>query len=233
MNKNYNLVLLKLEVNMRKISYILILLLISIVSGNTQPNGEMHISIGGIYPQGNYTAYADPGVTANLRWTVHMNQFGFLSGWLNINGSFFSSEEFYVELLDDPYYRGADERISEYAISLHTGLQIGSDSRQGAIRPRLAFGPGIYFFNTEDKLTIPGLEEPYDINNETQVKFGWRAFAGLDLFVNSRWGFTFDFTYDHVLSLDHIWQVESADKIVKIGQTARFNSYSAGVVLSF
>lgn len=218
---------------MKIISYILVFIVIMTLSGFAQPDGEMHISVGGIYPQGNYVAYADPGITANLRWTIHMNQFGFLSGWLNVNGSFFSSEEFYVELLDDPDYRRATERISEYAISFHTGLQLGSGSRQGAFRPRVGFGPGIYFFNTEDKLTVANLEEPYAIDNETQVKFGWRAFAGLDIFVNSRWGFTFDFTYDHVLSLDHIWQVESADKVIKVGQTARFNSYSAGVVLSF
>ena len=159
---------------------------------------------------------------------------GFLSGWVNINGSFFSSETNYVEIIGDPYFAGADERISEYSIALHTGLQIGSDSRRGAIRPRFGVGPGIYFFNTEDVLTVPGMEEAYDQTNETQVKFGWRAFGGVDFFFDTHWGVTFDVCYDHVLSLDHAWQYNALTNTVeKIGQTARYNSYSVGVVAAF
>ena len=75
----------------------------------------MNISAGGIIPQGNYVQYTDQGFTGNLRFNFRIQKAGFLSGWFDLNGSFFSSDESYVEIIDDPYYSGADQSISEYA----------------------------------------------------------------------------------------------------------------------
>ncbi|MDH3892592.1 MAG: hypothetical protein OEV49_16115 [candidate division Zixibacteria bacterium] len=193
--------------------------------------GELNLSIGGIFPQGNYAQFADPGFTGNFRLTFRVPGLGFAAGWVDGNFSHFSSDETYVEIIDDPYFAGADQRVSEYAVSLHGGLQIGADTRRGFFRPRVALGPGVYGFQTETVLTIPDVEEPLSDETESQWKLGWRGMAGVDLFFVTKWGLSFDFTYDHVLSLDHVDEYREGVGVVRTGRTARYLSYSIGVTI--
>lgn len=195
--------------------------------------GEIHVSAGGIYPQGNYVRYADPGFTGNLRFTAHVRGFGSTSGWVDLNGSFFSSDNSYVEVYDDPYISGADQRVSEYAFSLHAGLQLGAATRRGFFRPRAGVAPGLYIFDTETVLTVPGMDEPLSEENNSQVKFGWRGILGADLFFTPKWGVSLDITYDHVLNLDHAFVYQQPRGVIRVGKTARYHSYMVGIVIPF
>lgn len=195
--------------------------------------GELNISVGGIVPQGNYAQFADPGFTANIRATFRVPKLGFAAGWVDGNFSGFSSDESYVEIVGDPYYKGGDQRVSEHAMSLHGGLQIGLDTRRGFLRPRAALGPGLYLFQTSTVVTVPGVDEPWSDETKSQWKLGWRGMAGVDLFFYTQWGLSFDFTYDHVLSLDHVDEFQQGVGVVRTGRTARYYSYSIGVTIPF
>ena len=54
--------------------------------------GEIAISIGGTYPQGTFTRYADPGFMANYRQTIHAPVVEFFAFWFDISYVSFSSE---------------------------------------------------------------------------------------------------------------------------------------------
>jgi len=212
---------------------LLLAVLCQSAAGATAPRGELNFSLGGMFPQGNYTKYADPGFTMNLRGNFRVPGFGVLGGWIDGNASFFGSDESYVEVLDDPYISHADQTVSEYAISFHTGLQIGFDTRRGFLRPHVGLGPGLYIFNTETKLTIPDVEEPIEKDTESQLKFGWRGMVGVDLFFVTKVGVSLGFTYDHVLRLDHVDEYLSGGQLVRTARTARFQSYTIGVTIPF
>jgi len=197
------------------------------------PRGELNFSLGGMFPQGNYAHFADPGFTMNLTGNFRVPGFGVLGGWVDGNASFFGSDESYVEVIDHPYYSHADQTTSEYAISVHGGLQFGFDTERGFFRPRVGLGPGIYIFNTETKLTIPDVEEPLSEDTESQWKLGWRGVAGVDLFFVTKWGLSLGFTYDHVLGLDHIDEYVEGVGVVRKSRTARFQSYLIGVTIPF
>ncbi len=197
------------------------------------PIGELNISLGGMFPQGNYARYTDPGFTLDVRATFHIPKVGFAAGWVDASLAFFGSDESFVEVVDDPYIKGADQTVSEWTVSLHGGLQFGVDTRRGFFRPRAALGPGLYLFQTDTRLEVPGMEEPLSSESEGQLRFGWRGVAGVDLFFVTKWGLSFDFTYDHVLGLDHVDEYLPGGQLVRTARTARYQSYMVGITIPF
>jgi hypothetical protein len=197
------------------------------------PLGELNISLGGMFPQGNYAAFTDPGFALNLRGNFRIPGLGFAGGWVDGNVSFFGSDESFVEVVGHPYISHADQSVSETAFSLHGGLQLGVDTKRGFFRPRAALGPGLYIFSTSTELTVPDFEEPLSEDTDSQVKLGWRGVAGVDLFFVTKWGLSFDFTYDHVLGLDHVDEYQEGVGVVRTSRTARYQSYTVGVTIPF
>lgn len=211
------------------------LVLLVISSSSASAIGELSFSIGGVYPQGSYAQYADPGVNINGKGIFHIPSMELISGWIDLNFSEFSSEEtdiiVQVGNLADLL---ATQTISETAFSMHGGLQLGSDSRRGFFRPRAAIGPGFYVFSTTSSARFDDADEDFYSESETQTKIGWRGALGVDLFFRTKWGISLDFLYDHVVDLNHTLEFDQqSGALTKTGQAARFHSFMIGVVIPF
>lgn len=196
--------------------------------------GEVGLSVGGVFPQGNYAKYADSGPTALIRATMHIPGVEAFGLWGSLSGAFFSSdtEPGYVDFNGAVF--PAKQTTSEYVISLNLGLQLGSGTRYGAIRPRAAIGPGIYFFQTDRDLRLIDTEENLVEDAEGQAVFGWRGVLGVDLFpFSTRWGLNFSFVYDEVWNLQHERFINDNGDTVEISRAATFNTFMLGVVISF
>ncbi len=211
-----------------------ILVSLAISSGASAGSlAEFHFNIGAIDPQGDYSRYTDLGGTVNARLTGHLNRFKALSGWVNFNGSFFASDESRVRVSGDPYVTAADQTINEYAAALQFGPQLGSNSRGGFFRPYVGAGPGLYVFNTETTLDVPGFADHYAQYDDTQVRVGWHALGGADFLFNAKWGLSCEFNYDWVLNLDHSYEYDTGKKLVQVSKSARYFSFVVGVVIPF
>ncbi len=199
--------------------------------------GEVALSLGGTYPQGGFTRYADAGVLFNLRATIHTPVLEFVSTWVDISVVPFSrdvQQTFIVEqIVGGPtLFRPVEQVTSETMVAGHIGLQIANPTRRGLFRPRAALGIGLYSFQTDivwteelsDGTTTTLASEDID----TQTSFGWRGMLGADFFVSPQVGFTMDFVYDQVFNLR---QEEGPDAGNKL--TARFQGFSVGVVYMF
>jgi hypothetical protein len=197
------------------------------------PIGEFGGSVGVILPQGNFTRYSDPGFNAVLRFNLHPRPFPIASTWVDGCFSAFGSDESAVLLEGSSVAIPAKQSVSEYAASIHAGLQLGSWTRRGFFRPRAALAPGLYFFNTET--SIRPLDYDEDIYNEvnTQLRVGWRGIVGLDLFFNPKWGISLDFVYDQVLSLHHVNESDDSGNVQTTSQSARFQAFMIGAVVDF
>ncbi len=209
---------------------VLILILLPFGGKSKAENmNEYSVSAGITFPQGTFNKYTDNGFYGNIRYISHWDSFKALSGIANLSGSFFSSTTEDVLLTDGSYAR---KRISEYSGALHLGVQLGSDSRHSFFRPKAGLAGGLYFFNTETLLLSEYSDETvFAKDNQTQFRVGWRGIIGTDLFFTPKWGLSFEFTYDHVLNLHHTLVFDPDVGIKKVGQTARFNSYSIGLIL--
>ncbi len=196
-------------------------------------NAEFHFNLGAIDPQGDYQRYADLGPTVNARLTRHLNRFHALAGWVNLNGSFFTSDKTRVRITGDPYISAADQTINEYAAALQYGVQVGSGNRQGLFRPYTGIGPGLYLFNTETTLDVPVFEDHYAQYNDTHLKFGWHAFGGADFLLSSKWGLSCELTYDWVYKLDHSYEYDVGRRLIQVSKTAKYFSFVVGVVIPF
>jgi hypothetical protein len=196
-----------------------------LVASSTQAGliGEAGISAGGVFPQGNFNTYADAGPTFNIRANFHIPQAQMISGYVDLGGSFFQSdtEDIYVFVEGLGVY-WAKKNVNQYNLSLHAGLQLGSDTRRGAIRPRAVFAPGLYFFNTQTTATFEGDEEPFIDESNAQLRFGWRGVVGTDVFFTTKWGLSFEFVFDQVINLHH--------DLGDVSKSARFHSFMLGVV---
>lgn len=199
--------------------------------------GEIAVSVGGTYPQGSFTRYADAGVLINIRATIHAPVVEFASTWVDISIVPFSrdvQQTFSVtEIFNGPtIIRPVEQITSKTMIAAHIGLQIANPTRRGFFRPRVALGIGLYNFQTDvtweeeinDSTTITLASEDID----TQNSFGWRGMIGADFFVSPQLGFTTDFVYDQVFNLR---QEEGPDDGRKL--TSRFHGFSVGVVFMF
>lgn len=195
--------------------------------------GEAGLSIGGIYPQGDFAKYSDPGPAFLLRGNFRILKMEALSGWSCIGVNLFSSNKSEIVIDVDGYPVLAKKSIDEYGVTLHAGLQLGSSSRRGFFRPRAAVAPGLYLFNTE--LSIRPLDYDEDLveNNNSQVRFGWKAVVAADFFFSPKWGISAKFMYDHVLNLHRDIAVDDAGNTRVISRSARFQGFMIGVVIPF
>lgn len=198
---------------------------------------EMSIKTGITYPQGTFRKYSDNGLYGNARLIAHLNSFKAISGFADLSGSFFKSTEENGILFKsaDPYdirELNATKKTSEYSLALHIGTLLGSDSRNSFFRPKVGLAGGLYLFNTQTQLfdDLYLDEDPLAEDNQTQIRVGWRGIIGTDLFFTPKWGLSFEFTYDHVLNLHHTLDFLPGVGVYKVGQTARFNSYSIGAI---
>ena len=192
---------------------------------------EVSLSAGITFPQGTFNRYTDDGFYAHARFIAHLSSFKAISGFADLSGSFFKSTEDDVILTNGILYLDATERISEYSVALHLGTMVGSDSRNSFFRPKFGIAGGLYLFNTETLILNDAIsDEPLAEGNQTQLRVGWRGIVGTDLFFTPQWGLSFEFTYDHVLNLHHFRIVDPASQPTTVGQTARFNNFSIGVI---
>ena len=219
--------------------FIMVILLVIFTCGTINAGdaiGELGIHGGVIFPQGNFVRYADAGPAFILRANTHIPKFEAISGWFDVSGALFSEERESVSFDISNFIVDGELVTKQYSISLHAGLQLGSDSRSGVIRPRAALAPGIYYFSTETKFTrddMFGVEETLQLEKVDQVRFGWRGVIGSDFFLSTKWGISFDFVYDQVWNLHEVLAVNAAGQQVQRSQSARFNGYMVGVVIPF
>ncbi len=211
-----------------------LLLLIVESQIHSQTIGELGLTIGGIYPQGNYVKYAEPGFNATIRGNFRISGFEATSIWVDFNFSEFSRQTTDIDIIAGSFIVPGVQTISEQAFSFHTGLQLGSQTRRGFFRPRAAIGPGLFIFTTKTSVKQEGATEDLASDADTQVKFGWRGVVGAEFFFTTKWGITVEFLYDHVLNLNRTLEFDQAtNALVRTGQAARFNSYMIGVVFPF
>jgi len=193
--------------------------------------GEVTVGMGGVWPQGSFAAYGDPGPQFFGRVEVEIPDLPAAAIWLDVSFAIFSSETFRTEATADDIAFPVDQTTSQHALSFHTGLQLGSSSHNAFFRPRAAVGAGFYYFSTTVELRRADWysdEEPlYSETLDSQFRFGWRGIVGADFFVSSSWGISCEFVYDHVFGLNRIEGEQEAEK------TARFHGVTVGAVFSF
>jgi len=196
--------------------------------------GELHLGLGGTYPQGTFARYADPGFIANLRATVHIPNAEFVVGWLDFNYIMFAREnvESQGSMTVGPIttYFPVMEKYSEELYTGHIGLQLASTTRRGAFRPRAAAGIGFYRFNTDlvwEAELADTTTEVARLDLDDQLCLGWRGILGADFFFTPQFGASADFIYDHVFSVERIEGTEVVDR------TSRFLGFTVGFVYMF
>lgn len=193
--------------------------------------GEVGIAVGGVSPQGNFGTYADEGPTALIRASIHINQAPMFSGYLDLGGSLFSSQTEDVDVwIEGLGMYVAEKTVSQYNICLHAGLQLGSSTRRGAIRPRAVLAPGLYVFNTKTTVRMLDEDENFLDESDAQLKFGYRGILGSDFFFTTRWGISVAFVFDQVINLHHDHLYDQNGRLKQVSQSARFYSIMVGVV---
>ena len=218
--------------SIRPISTVLALLLLLPVSAATAADiqGDGALSVGASEPEGNFTHYAETGLTGIGRLSIHFPGAGMFSAWTTLTGALFDSESSDVDVFVDGYRTSAERTTTESGFALHGGLQLGSSTRRGFLRPRGAFGIGIWMFNTSLTYTMSGQEEPFIGESDTDWKFGWRANGGLDLFFRTSWGIALDVAYDHVFDMEHRIVVDDNGDSWDLSQPARYLTVTVGAV---
>lgn len=232
----------------RKIPFIVILILIA--GSNLSlagAFGEVALSVGGIFPQGSFTRYADPGGMLNLRGTVHIPDMEMIVAWADFGFAQFSRDEFEtykkVEILGgpDPFYVPITQITSEDMFTGHIGLQLASMTRRAMLRPRAALGIGFYVFSHDIEWKEDIGDTTVVIASETldsKTCWGWRATVGLDMFFSPQWGASFEMVYDHVFDLRQNEGIdETSDSRSRYtdvqDRTSRFNGFTIGVIYMF
>jgi len=124
-----------------------------------------------------------------------------------------------------------EKTISQTAWTIHAGLQLGSPTRLGLIRPRASISPGLYIFNIRTSYKFEDAQDNLYSDDDTQVKFGWRGAVGTTLFFSTKWGLSFDFIYDHVYKLHQLEGRNELGQYTITSTAADFQTYSVGVVI--
>lgn len=164
--------------------------------------GELDLAAGGKFPQGSFTDWADHGVSLRARTDLRPFKAREFSGWVDVDFTHFSThDEPVVAIVDDTLVFPAEQTTSQWAGSLHAGIQLGSGTRRGFFRPRAAIAPGMYFYNTSTTVRLLDTEDPFLTDELLQIRLGWRAVAGTDLYFVSQWGISLNFAYEAVWNL--------------------------------
>lgn len=182
------------------------------------PVGDLSILVGGLYPQDSFVHFSDDGPVFTGRCAFHIPGVPGLIPWLDLGGVFFRNTSGLTEDQTENLIVVAKENRDEWALYLHTGLQLGSPSRRGFFRPRASAGPGFYLFFLDRTLTLPGDVDPYYSKSISLGRAGWRGMIGSDFFFAQNWGVAVEFLYDQA------WNVEN-------GEDVRYAGFQIGVAL--
>ena len=212
------------------------LVVFSTSPGNTEEGvfGELHLGLGGCFPQGTYTTYADPGLIVDLRATLHLPYVEMFAGWIDFNFIGFKHENLETEgeidagnmIITFP----VRQTYSENLYTGHIGLQLANPTQRGFFRPRVGIGVGFYNFQTDMKweAELPDtLLEIAQMDLDNQTRFGWRGVVGVDLFFTPSVGLSGDFIYDHVFGVERVEGDHAVDR------TSRFYGFTIGIVYMF
>jgi len=195
--------------------------------------GELSLRGGAIFPQGDYARYTDEGGGAVVRMNIHVTEAQPISAFFEIGGNFYRDNETPTFYTADNIAVPAKKNESEYNLSLNLGIQFGTGSRHGFLRPRVSIGPGLYFFNTQTTYRPLDYDESLLENNDSQLRVGWRAAVGTGLFFSPKWGISFDFVYDHVVSLHRALDADEHGRVDTVSRPGRFQSYMIGIIIPF
>jgi hypothetical protein len=198
------------------------------------PKGEVTITIGYCSPQGEFASYSDPGPQFSIRGELEIPGAPFLSGWADFSYTLFEHDSFDTEIEVGDFSFPVTQTTKQDAVSAHIGLQLSSHSDNEFfryIRPRAALGVGIYHFDTSVSLnTDSDIGDDIVLDSDTLDSHtcgGWRGILGADLYFDPRWGVCIEFVYDNVFGLHR------RDGDLESDETARFQSFSIGAVISF
>ncbi|MFH1755987.1 MAG: hypothetical protein ABIA59_09815 [Candidatus Latescibacterota bacterium] len=196
--------------------------------------GELHLGLGGTFPQGTYARYVDPGFVVDLRGTIHIPNAEFLAAWVDFNYIIFAQEsiesEGKVTVGPITTYFPVMEKYSEELYTGHVGIQLASTTQRAAFRPRAGIGIGLYNFQTDLTWEAEFPDTTVKIANldlDSQTCFGWRAIMGADFFFTPQFGASIDFLYDHVFNVERVEGTEEVER------TSRFLGFTAGFVYMF
>jgi len=204
-----------------------------LLSAPASGGGELTAGLGGMWPQGTFAAYGDPGPHFLLRAEAEVPGFPALAGWISVDYAIFSSETLDAEATVGDITIPLEQTNEQDALSLHAGIQLGSSSHSAFFRPRAAVGVGFYYFSTDVELRHKdwsGESEDELLYREvldSQFRFGWRGILGADFYPTSKWGLFFEVVYDHVLDLNRIEGDTEAER------TSRYQGFTMGVVFPF
>ncbi|HWR83897.1 MAG TPA: outer membrane beta-barrel protein [Candidatus Deferrimicrobium sp.] len=199
--------------------------------------GEVAASVGGTYPQGTFTRYADPGWVGNVRATIHVPHVEVFAAWVSLSYVEFAREavktrRLLYEIEGGPtVYKPVDQTTKETMTAGHIGLQLATLTRHAFFRPRVALGMGVYYFRNDVEWTEEGVDSTVTLATvelDEQTVFGWRLLLGSDLFITTRIGLTAEFVYDHVFDLN---QTDGPSYDADL--TSRFHGFNVGVVYMF
>jgi hypothetical protein len=194
--------------------------------------GELNLALGARFPQGSFTDWADDGGSAWARINVRPFRSRAFSVWVDGDLTLFGfSSEPVVAIVDDTLVLPAQQDITQTSFSLHTGLQMGSKSTKAFFRPRAAIAPGIYFYNVNTSVRLLDTEEAFLSDDLLQVRFGWRAVAGTDLFFTHSWGLSLDFTYEAVWNVHHVAPSDAQGQSSSVDETARYIGFMVGLTI--
>ena len=189
--------------------------------------GVLSGSIGGIFPQANYAAFADPGLNACLQATYHPFPSRIFALWASGGLAVFSEKKAAVQLEIDGVSEWATRKINDRAYILHLGIRVGSQSCKAFLRPYISGGPGIYLFDTETKYKLVGQPEWSRVRHTTDTGFGWRGILGTDFYFSEKFGIRLECFFDKVYNLNS----QDDDKTNNLATS--FISYMIGVVVPF
>lgn len=189
--------------------------------------GVLSGSIGSIAPQGDYAAFADPGLNICLQATYHPLESHVFALWVSGSLAVFSAEDATVQLDIDGASEWADRQINDKAYIIHLGIRLGSRSYKPVLRPFVSAGPGIYVFDTETKYKLVGQPDWSHIRHNTETGFGWRGVLGTDIYFSEKFGVRLECFFDDVYGLNPL-DTEETDNI-----EARYISYMIGIVIPF
>lgn len=219
---------------MRRLAFLTLVLLLLTTTADGGTLGEVGIAVGQTAPQGEFAKFADPGFNAMLRVNVHPKAFPIASTWIDLNVAVFGIEEREI-ILTAPGTSlppiPATEKISDYAVYIHAGLQLGSWTRKGFFRPRASLAPGLYLFNKHTSVRADNATEDLYSEDNALLRIGWRAVIGTDLFFTPKWGLSIEFMYDQVQNMHYIVENTQSGPSARSSRPARYHSIMAGVVI--
>jgi len=199
-------------------------------SGGGTSIGEGGLAGGWKWPLDDIKRFGDDGFTGWIRFNAHLSGFQAGSLLMLAGGTFFSSQDEPVFVSGGGTTFPARRTTSQYELSLNIGPQLGASTRTGFFRPRIAVAPGIYAFNTEESIRLLDDDEDFISETNTQIRFGWKGVAGVDLFFSQKLGVSLDFVYDAIWNLDYVESVDTTGATRNTG-VGRYAGFLVGVII--